>query len=87
MASFNRCPECSFYIGMYTKFIDAARQSLYEDTIFAKSSEYAKYDPEKMTFNPNIAPPLEPIFDALKIKNRCCRMHLFARTEFDKMYK
>ena len=87
MASYIRCPECGFCIGKYTEFIDKAKQAIYDDVIFSKNSEFANYDPEKMMFNPSTAPSLEGLFEAVGIKNRCCRMHAISKTEFDKMYK
>lgn len=87
MAAYIRCPECQFCIGKYADFVDKARQAIYDDHVFGKTSEYADYDPEKMVFNPSIAPSLETLFDAIGIENRCCRMHLVAKVEFDKMYK
>ena len=87
MAAYIRCPECAFCIGKYAEFVDKARQAIYNEAVFNKTSEYADYDPEKMVFNPSVTPSLEPLFEAIGIKNRCCRMHLIAKTEFDKIYK
>ena len=87
MASFIRCPECGFCIGMYIKFVDEAKAALYKEKVYNKDSEYAKYDPEKLYFKPNVMPTLGPVFDCLGINNRCCRMHILTKTEFDKMYK
>jgi len=87
MTQFIRCPSCGFCFGSYVEFFDKAKLALYQDTIFAKDSKYAKYDPEKLALNPGSAPPLESIFDALDIKNRCCRMRLLTKMDFDKMYK
>ncbi len=87
MAFFNRCPECAFTIGKYIEFIDAAKQAIYKEKIFNKSSKYAEYDPEKMIFNSNITPNIEKLYDACGIENRCCRMHISSKTEFDKEYK
>jgi hypothetical protein len=87
MATFIRCPECSFCVGKYAEFFECAKQAIYSDAVFGDKSKYANYDPEKMVFNPNITISLEHLFDALKIKNRCCRMHMVAKTEFDKIYK
>jgi hypothetical protein len=39
-----------------------------------------------MVFNPNITPSLEIIFDALNINLRCCRTHIFAKSDFDEKY-
>lgn len=85
MAAYIRCPECAFCIGKYAKFFDKAKQALYKEHI--ENSSYKDYDPEKMVFNPEITPSLENLFDELGIKNRCCRMHLVTKTEFDKIYK
>jgi hypothetical protein len=87
MATYIRCPECSFCIGKYADFVDRAKQAIYNDAIFRSNSKYAEYDPEKMVFNPQIVPSLEIVWNALNIKNRCCRQHLLSKTEFDKMYK
>ena len=87
MAAYIRCPECMFLSGIYAEFIDKARQSIYSDVIFNNKSKFANYNPEKMCFNSNITPSLEPLFKALEIDNPCCRMHCIAKTEFDKIYK
>lgn len=87
MSQFIRCPSCGFCIGMYMAAFEMAKIALYEDTVFSKDSPYAKYDPDKLALLPGTTPPLEPIFDAFGIKNRCCRMRMFTNTDFDKQYK
>ena len=87
MAAFIRCPECSFCIGAYADFVSKAKQSIYASTIFSDESKFSEYYPSEIVFNPKITPSLESLFDAVGIKNRCCRMHIVAVTEFDKMYK
>jgi DNA-directed RNA polymerase subunit N (RpoN/RPB10) len=85
MATYIRCPECGNYLGPYIKYFDVAKKALYEEKIF-KSGKYANYAPDKMVFNPNITPSLEIIFDALNINLRCCRTHIFAKSDFDEKY-
>lgn len=85
MAQFIRCPTCSFCIGLYMEFFDNARQSLYAQDL--KKSEYKNYDPSKLTLCQGSIPPLETIFDALNIKNRCCRMRMTSAMPMDKLYK
>jgi len=80
------CPECGFCIGKYMQFIDAAKYAIYEEKVFT-NPEFKDYAPDKMAFAAGITPTLEPLFDALRIKNRCCRMHIMAKTDFDKRYK
>jgi len=87
MAAYIRCPECQFCIGAYAEFIDKARQAIFNDAIYNKNSPYANFDPEKMVFNPSITPSSEPLFEAIKLKNRCCRMHAVTPVKFDKMFK
>ena len=87
MATYIRCPECAFCIGVYAEYVDEARKAIYDDAIFGEKSKFANYNPEKMVFNSAITPSLEQLFEALGIKNRCCRMHLVAKTEFDTIYK
>jgi len=67
------------------EFVDKAKDALFKEHIFNNTS-YAQYHPDKINFNANITPTLEPIFDALEIKNRCCRMHLMTKTDFDRIY-
>jgi len=86
MPTFIRCPECGFCIGKYIEFIDKAKQAVYEEKVFS-SKEFSSYDPEKMGFNALITPSLEPLFDAVGIENRCCRMHIVSKTGFDKLYR
>jgi hypothetical protein len=85
MSQFIRCPECSFCIGLYMNFIDKARQLLYIEAL--EKSEYKDYDPDKLTLCSGVVPPLEDIYNALSIKNRCCRTHILAALQLDKLYK
>jgi DNA-directed RNA polymerase subunit N (RpoN/RPB10) len=87
MAAFIQCPSCGFCIGKYTEFFDYAKQALYNDTVFAEGSKYRDFDPEKLAINPGPVPSSEHIFEALGIKNRCCRMRMTTKTEFDRQYK
>jgi DNA-directed RNA polymerase subunit N (RpoN/RPB10) len=87
MSSFIRCPECGFCIGKYTEFINKAKDAIYEKEVFGPDSKYSSYSPDKMVFDPSITPSLEPLFEALNIKNRCCRMHSVTRTDFAQIYK
>lgn len=84
MAVYIRCPSCGFCIGKYVLFVDIARNAILNNAL---SEKYGIYDPEKMIFTNNVLPTLEPLFEALCIKNRCCRMHLVTKTEYDKGYK
>lgn len=86
MSAFIRCPECGFCIGMFARFFQAAQKALINEKVFAKDAPYSDYDPDKMFFKPEIVPPMEPVFDALKIKNMCCRMHLLTNVQYDKQY-
>ncbi len=85
MATYIRCPECGFCIGKYAVFIDLAKFAVNESVVYAKDSKYAEYAPDKLIFNPSIMPSMEKIFNAVGIKNRCCRMHIMCKTEFDKL--
>ena len=87
MATFIRCPSCGFCFGPFMEFVNNARQALYQEKVFGGTSDFKEYDPEKLAFNPGAVPTLEPIFDALDIKNRCCRMRVLTRTDFDKNFK
>lgn len=86
MSTFIRCPECGFCIGKYVDFIDKAKHAIYEEKVF-NSKEYKAFDPEKMVFNSNITPSLQGLFDAVGIDNRCCRMHIVSKTNFNKLYR
>ncbi len=85
MSQFIRCPTCAFYIGVYMDFLDNARQAFYDKEL--RKSKYKDYDPSKLILCPGSTPPLEHIFDAIGIKNRCCRMHMNAAMPMDKLYK
>ncbi len=87
MTQFIRCPSCSFCFGAYMKFFDLARQAKFQEEVFGSNSEFKEYDPEKLALNPGSAESLENIFDALQINNRCCRMRMLSKMEFDKLYK
>ncbi len=86
MAEYIRCPECAFTIGKYVNYIEVAREAMTKEHVFEKK-EYAGIDPDNLYFKNDAVPPLEPIFDALEIKNRCCRMHLLTRVSFQRIYK
>jgi len=87
MSAFIRCPECSFCIGKYAEFISKAKEAVYAKEVFGPGSKYSSYSPDKMVFDPSITPSLEPLFEALKLKNRCCRMHSVSGTNFAQIYK
>ena len=87
MPSFIRCPDCGFHIGVYQKFVDEAQSAIYNEKIFNGDNKFTQYDPEKMVFDSSITPSLEPLFNAIGIKNRCCRMHMITKVDFSKMYK
>lgn len=86
MDQFITCPSCGFTFAPYMEFLDKARISLYDKVVFAKDSPVANHDAEKLALNPGSAPPLEEIFDALNISNRCCRMRMTSRMNFGKLY-
>jgi DNA-directed RNA polymerase subunit N (RpoN/RPB10) len=85
MAAFIRCPSCGFCIGKYFEFFDHAKHAFITSSI--NESKHKDYDPEKLSFTPGAVPPLEPIFDAINIKNRCCRMRIMTRTNLESQYK
>ena len=88
MASvFIRCPSCGFCIASYMDFFEKARTAYYADVIYAANSQFKDYDPEKLALNPGSTPPLEELLDAIGITNRCCRMRLVSKMDFDKLYK
>jgi hypothetical protein len=68
------------------EFFDKAKQAMYQETVFANTSKVKDYDPEKLALNPGAAPKLQPIFDALEINNRCCRIRMMTVMAFDQMY-
>ena len=84
MSSFIRCPECGFCYAKYADFIDRARLVMFDKKIYGENSKYKDYDPEKLILCANITPSMKELFDALHIKNVCCRMHLTAKTNLDK---
>jgi len=87
MTQFIRCPSCSFCFAPYLEFFEKARQAIYEEIVYAKDSKIKDFDPEKLALNPGSTPGLKKIFDALNIQNRCCRMRMLAKMDFDKLYK
>jgi DNA-directed RNA polymerase subunit N (RpoN/RPB10) len=76
------CPECGDCLGRYASFVEEARKVLQ-----AKQLADQKIDESKLETQPGAVPPLEPIFDALEISLRCCRMHLLTRVDFSKWAK
>lgn len=75
-----RCPECSFVIGSYAEFIEKAKHAYYKEELF-ENKNHSNITPDKMFFNNDLSPSIEFIFDAVGIKNRCCRMHLNNKTK------
>jgi DNA-directed RNA polymerase subunit N (RpoN/RPB10) len=86
-SAFIRCPSCGFCIANYTEFFEKAREAYYTSIVYNKTSKIKDYDPEKLTLNPGSTPPLEELLDALNITNRCCRMRMTGKMDFDKLYK
>jgi hypothetical protein len=86
MAQFITCPSCSFCFAPYMEFFDLARQAKYQEEVFDSKSTVKDYDPEKLALNPGSVSSLKDIFDALNIKNRCCRMRMLTKMELDKIY-
>ena len=78
MSAYKRCPECGYYLAKFTIFFTEAKKVLYN-----KTYNNSQIDPEKIILKKNKLPPLEIIFDALEIKNRCCRMHIFTKSNID----
>lgn len=87
MTQFIRCPSCGFCFAPYMEFFDKAREAKYQEQVFSGTSHLKDYDPEKLALNPGTTASLKDIFDALKILNRCCRMRMLSKIEFDKLYK
>lgn len=83
MTQFIKCLECGNCIGKYIEFVEKAKISLYNDTIYSKDAKYSNYNPEKMIFDSVNVPSMEHIFEAIGINNRCCRMHLMTKKEFN----
>ncbi len=86
MTQFIRCPSCAFCIAPYVEFFDKAKEATYLENVF-NNAELKNHDPEKLALNPGTSADLKNIFDALDIKNRCCRMRILSKMEFDKLYK
>ena len=80
MTHYIRCPECAFPIGAFQEFVDKVKLELNKKAIKEKFEEY---DPDKLILTDRIVPDLQNLFDTLNIKNRCCRMHLVAKTDFN----
>jgi hypothetical protein len=80
MTHYIRCPECAFIIGAYQAFVDKVRLELTKKAI---KDKYEHYDPDKLIFTDHVVPDLQELFDAVGIENRCCRMHLVAKTDFN----
>lgn len=87
MTQFIRCPSCGFCFAPYMDFFEKAKTALYNEVVFGKDSVVKDYDPEKLALNPGNSPPLGEIFNALGIENRCCRMRMMTKMDFDRLYK
>ncbi len=85
-SSFIRCPSCGFCLGPYYEFFEKARTAYYNSTVYSKDSALKDFDPEKITLHPGSTPDLEELFIAMNIKNRCCRMRILSKMDFDKLF-
>jgi DNA-directed RNA polymerase subunit N (RpoN/RPB10) len=86
MTQFIRCPSCSFCLAPYIEFFDRAKEAKALEYVF-QNAELKDHDPEKLALNPGSSADLKDVFDALGIQNRCCRMRMLTKMEFDKLYK
>lgn len=68
MALYTRCHSCGFCIGLYEEVFDLIKETIYKDILKDK-----KIHPDRMYFCANIVPDMSEVFEALNIKNRCCR--------------
>ena len=87
MDTYIRCSACAFCVSKYYEFFDNAKIALYNKEVFGSGSKVAGYDVDKLFLVSDGIPPLEIIFDALNIKNECCRKTLLTRMDYDKHYK
>lgn len=79
MSGFIRCPSCGFPIGWYAPFYKAAKHSINKKVY----DDYPEINPNKLVLSPGLLPPMQDIFDALEITNRCCRMRLFGAADYN----
>jgi hypothetical protein len=78
------CGECGNTIAMYYRFFDAAKRAYYAKYLYS-NKKMKDIDPSKLVFIKNNEIDLQPIFEALKIDNDCCRMHIISKTQIGNM--
>ncbi len=83
MPVFIICPECRNLIGHYYEFVNQAIIAQNKHKLHNKNSSYDEFDPKKILLNGSILDPTENIFNALNIKNRCCRIRLLTYNDID----
>ena len=77
------CPECCEDLGEVYLFYDLVKK-YYIDEILEKNK--LKIDVDKIDFKKDVLVNFEFIFEAIKINNTCCRMHILGSTNFDSLY-
>jgi DNA-directed RNA polymerase subunit N (RpoN/RPB10) len=81
MSGYSRCPECGWCIGELEDAYDIL--SAY---FKIKNVKDPNIRPDKLLITKDILADEQPIFEALGIKNMCCRTHLMTKYPFDSIY-
>jgi DNA-directed RNA polymerase subunit N (RpoN/RPB10) len=78
------CTSCGNDLAEVYDFVNLAKQGYYK-SLGEKIPSNIEFN--KLELCPNITKPIGFILDAAGLNLMCCRMHIIAVTNFDKIYK
>lgn len=74
------CPECSnSSISEVFQAYEKIKTAYFDKLI----KKHGNIDLDKISLKADILPGIDFIFDALHIKNQCCRIHILGTTDYD----
>jgi DNA-directed RNA polymerase subunit N (RpoN/RPB10) len=74
------CTECSEDLAEVYPFYVSVKNAYFKSLM---SESKKPIDINKIDFKSDVLPDLGFVFEALDIKNMCCRMHILANTNFE----
>lgn len=77
------CPECSEDLAEIKPFYDAIKDKYIEKLL---KEQKKPIDINNLDIKSDVIKHFDFIFNALKIKNHCCRIHILGDMDFDTLY-
>jgi len=77
------CPECAENLGELYPFYEKVTEG-YCEFLIKQNKDNIHID--KLYLKANIIQEFDFIFNALNIKNMCCRVHILGTLDFDSLY-